>query len=254
VVVHYHIFKNAGTSIDQCLGESFGDRWDSYDPDPDWANVTTTQLLEYLTERPDLRALSSHQLRWPHPTTDMIRVHPLVFVRHPIDRVASVYAFLHRIEHRDAVDRTFSEFVDWLTSFEGGMVGCSFQTLFLSDDDRLRGVSRATSDHLAQAVARIDSLPAFGIVERFDESVTWFEATLRPTFAQLRLRSIHHNSLRSEVPLEQRLQDIEGALGSERLRRLVARNEADLELYEHAVTSFAARHIARSDLTEVAPG
>lgn len=67
VLLHYHIFKNAGSSVDAALAGCFGPAWSSYDADPVWTNITTGDLFAYLREHESLRALSSHQARWPEP-------------------------------------------------------------------------------------------------------------------------------------------------------------------------------------------
>jgi hypothetical protein len=247
VLAHFHIFKNAGVSIDASLRESFGRAWESFDPAVDWTNVTTARVLRFLERRPALRAFSSHQLRWPSPDTPGVRIHPIVFVRHPIDRVASIYSYSRHLGDAEASARTFPEYVDWITRPAGQIVASSFQTLFLSDDEELVSrpelgpPTRATAAHLEQAMRRIDSLSAFGLVERFDDSVAWLAATLAPTFPELRLRSRHENAQRPAAPLAQRLEEIAIALGPALHKRLVRCNEADLELYRYTVQRFAER-------------
>ncbi|MHC4588862.1 MAG: hypothetical protein ACYTAQ_05875 [Planctomycetota bacterium] len=53
-------------------------------------------VLRHVRERPDVIAFSSHQARFPVPTDDAVEFHPIIFLRHPITRVASVYAFERR--------------------------------------------------------------------------------------------------------------------------------------------------------------
>jgi hypothetical protein len=138
VIVHYHIFKNAGSSIDACLSDSFGARYHNFDIHEDWANITSNDLYEHLLENPDLRAMSSHQARWPEPSRQDLRAHPIVFVRHPIDRIGSMYSFAVRRHEAFAEGKTLAQYVDQLLDPDSGFVARSAQTLFLSDDEHSR--------------------------------------------------------------------------------------------------------------------
>ena len=188
VIFHYHIFKNAGTSIDASLSGSFGSGWLSFDPDPVWTNVTTGQSLEVIDANPDLRALSSHQLRWPEPSGAELRVYPVVLLRHPIDRIHSIYTYGLRTEESTATGKTFPEYVDWLLSSEGGIVAKSFQTLFLSDDDDLRTFpddrpTSVTTAHDEAARHRIDSLEVLRARQTIRRVAGGLGRWLAPAFA-----------------------------------------------------------------------
>ena len=248
VIVHYHIFKNAGTSIDASLQASFGARWLSYDRSADWVNVTEADLVGLIGSGAGLRAVSSHQLRWPHPVTARLRTYPIVFLRHPIDRVGSIYSYLRRIGDPRIAGRSLGETVDWLLGPQGNIVAESFQTLFLSDDTELVATdsarTRVSTRHFDEAARRLGTLPVVGVVERFDGSVRRLNAWLGPVFPELRLAGVRHNSSRdTSRTLQERLRDMADVLGGDRYARLVRANEADLELYEMVTTSgaFAAR-------------
>jgi hypothetical protein len=247
VILHYHIFKNAGTSVDASLSSSFGPAWHNYDRDPRWTNITSADLLDHLRLHPDLRALSSHQARWPEPSAPDLVVHPVVFLRHPIDRVGSIYAYEARIGGEHAAGRSLAEYVDWLLSPEGGIVACSFQTLFLSDDDHLTQPplgpnTVAGPEHLATATARLERLAAFGVVERFEESVALLGRRLAPDFPELDLTVRRENTSGERgSTLAGRLDQLAEALGRRRARRLARANEADLELWHRAGQLFGER-------------
>lgn len=59
VILHYHLFKNAGTSIDACLEQSFGHLWRNIDS-PLGHTICAQQISDYLHSSPELKALSSH--------------------------------------------------------------------------------------------------------------------------------------------------------------------------------------------------
>jgi len=256
VILHYHIFKNAGTSFDTALHRSFGDTWAPFDrPVESPAPIPTSELTRFLSDNPQVKAFSSHAARWPEPSGPDLRIYPIVFLRNPIDRVGSIYSQYHRIGDRNATTRSFGEYVDWVLEtphlFEHTdltlFVASSFQTLFLSDDDRIVQPAGApipfvTEGHLASASKRLHSLPVFGLVERYHESLAWIQASLGPVFPELDLKPFRENAANDRAPsIERRISEIREALGQQRYERLLRINEADLELYEQAVDLFAAR-------------
>jgi hypothetical protein len=226
VVIHYNLFKNAGTSIDTCLSTHFGAGWQSFDRPTGWSNITTSDLLAFLRERPAVQALSSHQARWPEPRSDDIHAYPIVFLRHPIDQVGSIYSYGRRIGDPRMASRTFKEYVEWQLGPASDIVFRSFQTLFLSDDDHLctypeSPITKVTSGHFDSAVRRLNDLPAFGLVEQFDASLAMLTASLADPFPELVLQAHRDNtsSDRTAAPLERRISDIEEGLGGDLYRQ-----------------------------------
>lgn len=65
VLIHYHIFKNAGTSVDECLRESFRELWGIYEGPHAHAIQSSVQLGAHLAANPHLAAVSSHLSRRP---------------------------------------------------------------------------------------------------------------------------------------------------------------------------------------------
>lgn len=246
VIVHYHIFKNAGTSIDTCLDRSFSLHWDKYDVDEDWANISSIALYEQLLRYPHLRAISSHQARWPEPSFDDLQAHPIVFVRHPIDRVGSMYAFAVRREEGFVEGASFARYVDKLLAPETGFVVRSAQTLLLSDDDHLikppGPATTVTPAHFGQAIGRLQDLAAFGLVEHFGSSLALIGRHLRPLFPELRLEECRENaSAGRAAALEDRLWAIRRELGRRRYASLLDANAADIELWNRANELFQTK-------------
>jgi hypothetical protein len=92
VFLHYHIFKNAGTTIDLVLEQELGTtfRLEAEAPDD---SIGSDVLLEVLEQRPDILFVSSHALRPPRPTFAGYHLVDIVFLRHPIDRFRSIFDF-----------------------------------------------------------------------------------------------------------------------------------------------------------------
>lgn len=247
VILHYHIFKNAGSSVDADLRNSFGPTWHSFDRDARWTNITTVDLSSYLEEHPDVRALSSHQARWPEPSSEKLRVHPVVFIRHPIDRIGSIYSHARRTGEASAQNLSFPEYVDWLMAADGGIVAKSFQTLFLSDDDHLTQLPEASNTicsdaHFDSAKRRLQALPVFGIVERFSASSQLFFEHMAVHFPDLSMTAPRENASPDRgVLLGDRLDGLLNLMGARRYARVASINEADMDLWDFAVQLFGER-------------
>lgn len=88
VLIHYHLFKNAGTTIDGILSRRFpGDGHGHLEGTYPWSSVSPGALLDYVKAHPEIEAVSSHQAYLPLPDDQQIRFLPIVFLRHPIDRL-----------------------------------------------------------------------------------------------------------------------------------------------------------------------
>ncbi len=241
VVIHYHVFKNAGTSIDRLLVELLGSSWFEFDTGiqplrPDFA-------ARLLNDRPQVEALSSHLLRPPAP--EGFSVFPIALVRHPLDRAYSCYSYSRRTEpifesllvaHRSS----FPEYVTWCLDHpvRGGMVIVNYQTIHFSSasfrgDDVLEAV--ASESDLEEAWALISSLPVPGVVDGWE---TYIER-LRPRLSEFVGRRIEAAPVRANVsaerpllPLPQAVSELGSLLGPGLLNRFREANEFDYRLHE----------------------
>src|SRR5215469_6312036 len=94
LVIHYHIFKNAGTSVDEVLRRNFGAGWQEQEFEGKGASrAHRSSIRQYLRSRPEITALSSHTAFLPPPRLAGVSIFPIIFVRHPIDRLRSAYLF-----------------------------------------------------------------------------------------------------------------------------------------------------------------
>ncbi len=79
VILHYHIYKNAGMSIEETLDRNFGERFCRLDTDDPNGHVTNDDLLAYLNRNAHVQAISSHQIRYPIPAAPGIFFFDLCF-------------------------------------------------------------------------------------------------------------------------------------------------------------------------------
>ena len=61
VIVHYHLFKNGGTSIERVLRDSYGKRWATFDKAQSGAKISAAEMQAFIEGNPSLKAVSSHQ-------------------------------------------------------------------------------------------------------------------------------------------------------------------------------------------------
>jgi hypothetical protein len=252
VLVHHHIFKNAGMSFDHLLSESFGPSWVALELPRAGDVLRAEQLLAFLGQNPGMRAVSSHQARLLGRPPAGMDVYPVVFLRHPVDRAESVYLFESRARQthasaRVAAGASFAEYVAWCLRdrADGTCVIRDYQTIHLSDAllrvrESVRARARAAD--LALAKQRLAGLPAFGLVERFDESLDQLRAWLLPAFPELRLRPVAVNASPGRGgTLEGRIRRARAALGQDLFLRLLDHNAYDLDLYDFARRLFLRR-------------
>jgi len=241
VVVHYHIFKNAGSSVDRLLAEAFGNGWATFDGTDPNQILSSRQLTAFLASRPDVKAMSSHQARPPLPAGfDSV---PIVFIRHPLDRVESVYEFVRRTPahpcHELLQRQSLSEYVSWvLQESSGAVVVRNYQTIHLSNASfRAAHIydAKANDDDLREAIAFLESIPVVGIVERFADSVAQFSKQISQKIMPVRFEECRENlSTARTGTLEERLEKLRHCITRSQWEALIEANRFDLELYDFA--------------------
>ncbi|MDO5642258.1 MAG: hypothetical protein Q4G26_07725, partial [Paracoccus sp. (in: a-proteobacteria)] len=93
VLVHYHIYKNSGTSFEQVLDESFGPAHERFDGPYPFFIIHQDQLDLIIRRRVQAVAFSSHQVLLPQPSAVDYRVIAATFLRHPVLRLGSIYRY-----------------------------------------------------------------------------------------------------------------------------------------------------------------
>ena len=247
ILVHYHIYKNAGTSIDATLRKHFGPHWAAFDRSAPAAIIRPDELRAFIDEHPTLRSVSSHQCRPPVPTSTGFEIFPLFLLRHPLDRIGSIYRYERKRVSDDAGPEMakkleFAEYVAWRLSGPQGGIMRNVQVLYLSGAQSSAAKPwdvQADRALLEEAKRFLASLPAFGIVERFDESLARFQRWLSPLFPGIGFFATRQN-VTSDVsaPLEERLRRLRQQLGDTVYELAERSNALDLELFDHACRLF----------------
>lgn len=235
VILHFHLFKNAGTSVDEILQYNFGDQWTEIEGTKN-KKLTTERLVEFIQKNPEYNAISSHTAVINVPEIDNINILPIIFLRHPIDRIRSVYEFERQQDAQTpgaikAKEGNFCYYMDWRLSTANRHQVYNFHANRLKDFDKFTPVKQT---ELVEKRARqaLDKLPFTGLVEKFDASMKKFASLIQlhfPDFETFPVRANSHSI--AGVKLSQRLNNFKTEIGQETYETLVAFNRLDIELY-----------------------
>lgn len=241
LVIHYHLFKNAGTSIDEVLRHNFGELWTEQEfPGSGLVRSNVDAVTAYLQSKPHLVALSSHTALLPPPRLPNVTILPILFVRHPIDRLRSAYAFQRQqqVDTMGAKLAKENDFAGYLRALlpKPRNQACNFQAFRLSHCFPPRvGTERQ------RAKLALDRLPFIGLVEAYEKSLQKLSEIARVHFPNFVAMTEWKNVTPDrQSTLEQRLGAIEDELGSAFFKEICAVNDVDLEIYEIVRARYAA--------------
>ena len=232
LILHAHLFKNAGSTFDWSLRRQFGHAFLDHRDDAAMRD-NPAYLQQYLQVHSGISALSSHWLPLPLRREELPRAHLCLLIRHPLERALSVYNFERQQDadgpgNRKARDLSFADYVAWRLEPGVGPALKNFHTRYLSgdyfDDDMERSFDRA--------VALLEATPLVGLVDRYALSMALFERGLRDDFPAIDLSFEPQNtSQRPADSLDQRLAALAESLGP-LLDVLESHNRHDLRLYK----------------------
>jgi len=237
VVVHYHIFKNGGSTIEYILERVFPGRFAALDgADPD-AVLDAEDLTAFLDQYPGVAAVSSHHLRYPKPVSRRTVLFDCCFLRDPLARLYSSYNHFRRCDPESPYSRwarTYSarEFAKRLID-EAPHLASNVQVTQLANAGAFTRPANEQDLERASAVLREMAVP--GLVEMFDESLVAAEHFLRPAFPGLRLEYIAQNVSQAGARAPDDAREYWESLWGRELHGLLRRmNEMDLELVRRA--------------------
>ena len=96
IILHYHILKNAGTTLENILDRNFGERFARLDTEHRDGRIEQSDIVDYLDRHPDIEAISSHQIHYPVPQARGYLFFDWCFLRDPIDRLRSTYDYFRQ--------------------------------------------------------------------------------------------------------------------------------------------------------------
>ncbi|MFT4615106.1 MAG: GT2 family glycosyltransferase [Bacteroidia bacterium] len=250
VILHCHLFKNAGSTLDWSLARSFDSRFMDHRDDESMRQGKSF-LGKYIDDHPELSAISSHHVRLPLPKSRRFNVLPIIALRHPIDRIGSVYQYERRQDASTpgaikAKELSFPDYVRWRMQPDTPPTVRNFHIRFCSNSFGKETGKRQYLDALEQ----ISAIPQLILVDRYDESIVLLENTLAPFFPGIDLSYVRQNvSADRQDSLDKRVATVREGLGEELMSEVCEKNYWDLKLYEDAQAIFAQRfsRVANAD-------
>jgi len=236
IILHYHIFKNAGTTVESILKDNFRARFARFDSEDYNSTISNDTLLEFLAGHPDVVAISSHHLRLPKPVDDRFVFHDILFVRHPVARLWSIYEFYRRTDLETdplsaaAKTRGAQEFFQLLIDDYPFHANNAQVNLLANAGGKLPSES-----DLARAAEVISRAAAPGVAELFDESTVVAESCVGRAFRGLDFSYVAQNvTAGPPMRLEAQLARFQKHCGEETFNRIINLNQLDLALVEVA--------------------
>lgn len=236
VILHYHLFKNAGTSLDAAFKANFkGDEWITAEF-PGQPAKNREMVKQWIIDNPQAKCFSSHTAILPPPQIEGVEVLPVIFMRHPIDRIASAYAF----EQKQGGDG-FGAVLARNTDFKGYVE----TRLALPNDRQCRNFhmqrlatmfGEKQGDEFTRAKIAVEKLPFIGIVEDFSGSLARLEDWLKlEGFTDLHFKPVEKNVSRdTRLSIEKKLENVKQKLGELTWKNLYEANAEDVKLYNQA--------------------
>ncbi len=244
VLLHYHIFKNAGSTIESVLQRSFGSRFATLHGPEAGSALGGPDVATFLGEHPDLAAVSSHHVRYPKPVAPRVIVFDICFFRDPLQRLWSMYKFIRRCEQAGELVGTQKR-LDARSYFEGLLQDHphllnDVQVCTLATRGEYTRPPTESDLRLAQEI--LSGVSVLGVVELFDESALAAEYFLRPTFPELQFHYVRQNADPGGYSSPEReKEEFRRHVGDSIYGQLVRMNELDTELVACARTEVMRR-------------
>lgn len=235
ICLHFHIFKNGGTTVEWILKKNFSNDAIFIDTDNREGILPNRVLLNYLKKNSQVKAFSSHQIRFPLPKVSDFHFIPILFIRHPIDRIFSIYHFNKRrtdsnapgVLKAKALD--VNDYIKWNLKITKHRPMKNFQVLFLSDKKINSPVYKSDFN---LAVDRMKSCDVIGVVDRFDESLVIAEEFIRKYFTDIDFSYVKQEiTPNRNEDLIIRLENEKSKVESDVMDQITKRNNWDLELF-----------------------
>lgn len=248
VIVHFHMFKNGGRTIEAILQREFRARYATAHGSHVSSALDAVDIAAFLDAHPNAAALSSHHLRYPLPSMRRTVLFDWCFLRHPLDRLHSVYTYLRREPPELGREDPILVLSQSLGPQEFAMhmidewphFVCNAQTLLIATGGAFTRPLDETD--LSRAKERLRQMAVPGLVGMFDESLVAAEHFLGPAFPRVRLHNVAQNVTRPSIRnFNDRLEELRAIWGFDVYDELLRLNHLDLELCEYAENEIGRR-------------
>lgn len=249
LIIHYHLFKNAGTSIDVNLRRTFGERFLELELGGPADLFTAEKLVQKLEENPRVCAVSSHTIVLPLPHRQDWSVLPIIFLRHPLDRILSMYRYEREQDSESpgaalAKKYDFPDYVVSRLSDPRDVVLRNWQTCWLAMNSVDINSFTKDDERLFELASRvIEELPFVGVVERFVKSLLVLNQICSDRALGIGFKVGHHNrSTGATGSVNQKSGGIQDMLDADIYEELRLANSMDIRLHKLALEIIEGRY------------
>lgn len=239
-IFHFHLFKNAGTSVDALLRQSFPGSWEQREFDGSKAEIKL-QTVQWFNTNHNLIAFSSHTAIYLKLMDSIRNFLPIIFVRQPLDRIESVFEFECRQE-----DNSFGSNL----ARENGLVDYVMKRNRVDRQCRNFHVTRfnqtldkESGNSLEDALTAMNQFPVVGVVDRFADSMDLYRHHAAKLGLSIASNEVHLNTTReTSTSLAERLAKLKERIGTTAFEHIEQENLDDLHLYNSAVLRLERQH------------
>lgn len=242
IVFHYHLFKNAGTSVDRILKDNFSGQWVTKEFFDYPVHGHHVEVGNWIKEDRNKISFSSHTAFGPVPKCSDVDIYSVIFIRHPIERLWSAYQFERRQNASSlgsvlASETSFRGYVRVRLAISNDRFCTNFHTFRLASFFPNQGMTEA-----ARAVRAMDELSLVGVVEQFEDSMTVFGNDMKKFFPEFNPTIRHENAGSTKTKLRKEKEaQLKHELGKDLWDELIEQNKLDFELHNLAVKKLEKR-------------
>lgn len=236
IILHYHFFKNAGSTLARSLERNFAEHFVAFDAAHYNRRIRPDELLCFIDTHPQILAISSHHLRPPAPKYDNVQFHEMLLLRDPLDRLRSMYAFYRRAEVNqdpltgEAKRRNLQDFFSYLIENHLNLATNAQVNLVANGGAKIPDDADA-----GRACTLLRSMAMTGVAHSFDHFALAAERHLRVFFPHLDLSYVPENVTPGRKDaLPDRLREFSNECGPTLFHKLQELNRLDHELVQAA--------------------
>ena len=242
VLLHLHIFKNAGTTFDRALSKLFQDEMISYDTENPGGRISIEHLTEVQLLHPNARVITSHQVGLPVPTYSKVMFHPVFFLRNPVERIQSCYHFEKDVQKLMDDNVTMEMYVR--RNLNNPTINACFgiQLATIADSRHISSWNRDALNGtvLNSALHNMQTSKCFGLVDRFDESFEFIRHHLKAFFPELALNitPMQQNISEASKNIDDKTKYVQESLSKTTHSEMMNALQSEIILYETAQRVF----------------
>lgn len=235
IFLHFHIFKNAGSTIDYILEKNFKSQHKYIEPSGSEFGVLQETIKCFLDKNKNVKSISSHSLRFPIIDFANYLFIEIISIRHPIDRIYSMFTYYQKINFlnvdKKIISDSFPDFVYKIFRWTPYNV-INPQTNILSN--KANFFFPPSQYDLDKAIKIINKIKFLLTVDQFDKSLSVSQYFLQHTIGPFDIKyEIQNQSNQTNINLSDKLNKLK-SLYPDEYALMEKFNSLDIELWKAA--------------------